>query len=354
MADDDFDALIERSSLGSQAARELRARTPREQIQLVQQIITLRNLVAHGDEIDAQAAAVELLQVLSTHGYKSLVQEVSDVAYPSVRVVRTERPAVSQSSGQATWTVKAVEDAAVTLAPGSFLARLTAQERTELLDLGVTQTVRPGTDLMIEGAHEQHIHVLQQGHVKVTTAVAGRRTSLAIRMPGDLIGEFAAPAGGSRTATVTAINDVAATMIRQAELRAYLETHQRVAAQLTAIIGERLRWANRRRSEFTAFPVQVRLARVLGDIATTYGTPGPGGVVHLRLRLSQAELAEVTRASRASVAKELRRLRERGLIATSRGRVILLDPLALSRLADDTDNAVWRWGSSPDADLVAL
>jgi DNA-binding GntR family transcriptional regulator len=53
--------------------------------------------------------------------------------------------------------------------------------------------------------------------------------------------------------------------------------------------------------------------------------------VAIGLRLSQEEMAGAAGASREAVAKALRLLRERGLVTTSRQKIVVLDPAALMR-----------------------
>jgi CRP/FNR family cyclic AMP-dependent transcriptional regulator len=216
-------------------------------------------------------------------------------------------------------------------APSSFMSRLSADEQTGLLALGVTRLLRPGVRLFVEGGHDTHVEVLRQGFVKVTTAADGTARLLAVRLPGDLLGELAASGGGVRVATVTAGDDVISTLIRQADLLSYLAIRPRVAQQVTASVGERLRWANARRTEFTAYPVPVRLARVLGDLAAACGTPGQRGI-RLNVPLNHAELAGLIGAAEDSVQRALRRLKSRGLVEIGYRTITVLDPEGLREL----------------------
>lgn len=67
--DEEFEALIEQSSLGSPAARRLRRRTPRAQAETVQLIARLRNLVYHGTGDQRRKAQQELAEVFRGLGY---------------------------------------------------------------------------------------------------------------------------------------------------------------------------------------------------------------------------------------------------------------------------------------------
>ena len=167
----------------------------------------------------------------------------------------------------------------------------------------------------------------------MTTALGGVPQLLAIRLPGDIIGEFAAVTGAGRSATVTTCGEVVATVLQQADFLHFLGQHPHVANEVTATVGRRLQWANARRSEFTAFPVHVRLAQALAEIAVSCGEAVEDGLL-IAVELSQTELATLVGAAEDTVHKALRTLRDRGLIRTGYRRITVVDPAALRALAD--------------------
>ncbi|MFF3868936.1 Crp/Fnr family transcriptional regulator [Micromonospora sp. NPDC001898] len=215
---------------------------------------------------------------------------------------------------------------------GSFMDQVASTTRRELLALGVTRTVSAGRRLLTEGARDTHVEVIRRGFVKVTAAVDGTERLLAIRLPGDLVGELAAITGHGRTATATACGDVVSTVIRQADFLAYLGCHPTVAAQVTATVGERLRWANTRRVDFAAYPVHVRLARVLADIAAHCGRADDDELV-IGVELSHTELATLVGAATDTTQRALRTLRAKRLIRTGYRRIAVLDLTGLRALA---------------------
>jgi CRP/FNR family cyclic AMP-dependent transcriptional regulator len=227
--------------------------------------------------------------------------------------------------------------------PRSFLDRLTADERAEILALGVTRPLRAGTRLLVENARDTHVEILRQGYAKVTRSAGGVPRLMGIRLPGDILGEFGAVTGHGRQATVTACDKVVSTVIQQADFLHFLARRPHVANEVTATVGERLEWANTRRSEFAAYPVHVRLARVLGDIAAGFDTAAAGPLdtagheVRIGLSLSQAELATLVGAAEDTVQRALRLLRERGLIGTGYRRIVVRDLKALLAMAEETD-----------------
>jgi CRP-like cAMP-binding protein len=99
---------------------------------------------------------------------------------------------------------------------------------------------------------------------------------------------------------------------------------------LAGIVAQRLRWANRRRVEFGGYPVKVRLARVLAELAASYGLRVPRGLV-IGVDLTQPELAALTGSAEVTIHKALAELRKDGLITTGYRRTTVLD---LARLRD--------------------
>ena len=222
-------------------------------------------------------------------------------------------------------------------APGSFLDLLTAAERDEITQAGVTRRVPGGRHLLVEGRLDTQVEVIRQGHVKITNTVGGMPRLLAIRLPGDLVGELAAFTGNGRIATVTTCGDVVSTVVRQAEFLHFVGRHPHVATQIAAAIGRKLRWANERRSDFAVFPVHVRLGRLLLDIATTCGEAVQDGLL-IRVELSQTELASLVGAREDTVQRALRDLRRDGLVRTGYRRITVLDAAGLRGL---TEKAEW-------------
>src|SRR5450755_3188597 len=86
----------------------------------------------------------------------------------------------------------------------SLLGTLTGPARDRLLRLGaMVQYPGPSRILIREGERSRFIAVILDGVVKVTGQVYGGRDALlAIRMGGDVVGEFAAIDEGPRSATV--------------------------------------------------------------------------------------------------------------------------------------------------------
>ncbi|MGW4094050.1 Crp/Fnr family transcriptional regulator [Nocardia sp. NPDC004750] len=206
--------------------------------------------------------------------------------------------------------------------------------RNALLEVGIRCQWPAGTVLMHEGERSEHVVVIEIGRVKVTSAAAsGKQALLAIRGPGDLIGEFSAIDGRARSATVTALSSVTATSVPGSAFRDLLIGDGKIAFTLLQVVVNRLREADIQRLEFGAYSVTERIARLLIDYARRYGERGDDRVT-IALALSQEELAHAAGASREAVSKSLKRLRDLGAVRTGRRRVELLRPDLLADIVE--------------------
>lgn len=221
------------------------------------------------------------------------------------------------------------EVSAAKAASGTFLARLSEQERGELVGLGTTRIFPRGAVLMFQDEAEDRVVLLLRGRVKVLrTDPSQRELLLAIRDAGDLLGELAFVDGAPRLATVIALEEVQAVVVSAVRLRAHLETSPRVALVLLECLVARFREATLTRLQFAVADTLGRVAARLAELAERYGEPGEEGVL-VAMPISQDELATWTGASRAGVAQALQTLRELGWVTTGRRRMVVRDLEAL-------------------------
>lgn len=213
-----------------------------------------------------------------------------------------------------------------------FLARLERQERIALLELGRPMEYSPQSALVRQDEPSTHVVILLSGWTKVTRSAAnGYEALLALRGPGDIIGEASAFSGRPRSATVTALSEVEAVAIERDGFLAHVSAFPTIALHLLGLTADRTRASDRHRVEQGALGVRERLALLLLDLARTHGEEDQEGV-RLTTRLSQHELAGSVGASREAVARLLKNLRERGIVRTSRRELVIVRPDQLRRI----------------------
>nr|WTB34885.1 Crp/Fnr family transcriptional regulator [Streptomyces sp. NBC_00830] len=229
----------------------------------------------------------------------------------------------------------------------SLLGALPPSERANLLQLGTEVRFDVGDVLLREGDADEHVFLLVSGFAKVTATVENGETSLlAVRAAGDTVGEMAALSGAPRSATVTACGPLTARVAQSGELRRLLERRPVISMALTGMVADRLRWANRRRLDFRGYPAKVRLARLLVELADSYGSSRTDCVV-IGCRLTQPELATMVGAAETTIHKGLRDLRDEALLETGYRSTTIRDLPRLERLADLARDGRSRLGVRP-------
>ncbi|MFI5806355.1 Crp/Fnr family transcriptional regulator [Streptomyces sp. NPDC051561] len=215
----------------------------------------------------------------------------------------------------------------------AFLDTLSPVERAAFTRLGTRRRYAVGDVLIHEGDRTQELVVLIEGMVKVTVRLERDQVSLMdIWNGGDIVGEKAAMGVGPRSATVTACGDVFATVVPRGELELFLFAHPETSMALSRLLCVRLHRADRLRLELGGYPVAVRLARVLVELAVTYGQPERNSL-RIDVNLSQAEFAALAGAGTRSTHEALARLRSKNIISTGERQTYVRDLARLCKAA---------------------
>jgi CRP-like cAMP-binding protein len=220
--------------------------------------------------------------------------------------------------------------------PTSFLAKLSDAARLALLERGEVRSFARGESIVREGEPGTEVFLLLSACAKTTARNDnGTEALLSIRVGGDVIGELAVMDGEPRSATVTAcrIEPCVAVAVGRGEFLNFLMASPEASALLTEVVSRRLRWANRRRIDFSGCSVKVRTARVIVELASAYGQQLPYNGRSIGTNLSQGEFATLVGAAIPSVQKALRELRVAGLIDTGYRTVAALDLPGLRAIA---------------------
>lgn len=214
-----------------------------------------------------------------------------------------------------------------------FLEKLEPGELKDLKELARPRKWPRGTTLFNEGESSDRVVVITEGRIKVSYFTEdGKEVVLAVRGPGDILGELSAFDDEPRSATATALESVETLIVTADQFKDFLAQHGRVALEMLRDLTGKLRDADRKRVEFSAFDTVGRVARRVVELAEKYGRSTDEGL-RIELPLSQEELAGWTGSSREAVAKALQTLRSRGLVETHRKAMTVLDLEGLKKRA---------------------
>lgn len=206
------------------------------------------------------------------------------------------------------------------------------EQRRELEALG-TQVRFPANQVIFwEGQPSHSVLIIQQGHVAVMQKdELGKDVLLAVRGPGEVMGDEGVLMGEPRSATVKTIGDVVGLDVTADDLLHFVNSRH-LWPEMYKNAVRRRRESDSERALFARASVGRRFARMLLDLATEVGK-GSDGRIQIEVAQSQQALAQLIGVSRETVAMELKKLRNQGLVHTGRGKLALLDLEELRKIA---------------------
>jgi CRP/FNR family transcriptional regulator, cyclic AMP receptor protein len=219
-----------------------------------------------------------------------------------------------------------------------FLRQLSKEDADGLLARVTRKTIKPGTEILRAGSSGDQVAVLLAGRVRVVAyGVDRREVVLGLRGPGELIGEMAALGAGRRTASAIAVDEVEVGFLPASGLLTYLREHPDAAVVMIRMLVHRLVEASRDVVDLATQDSVGRLAKRLAELSAHHGKTQSDGT-QIELPLTQDELARWTGATRETVARALRLMRQLGWVTTNRKTVTVLDPAALRQRAGAGDH----------------
>lgn len=211
--------------------------------------------------------------------------------------------------------------------PPTLLSALPEAGRERVLAAARRRTYADGDVLVRQGDEAASIYLLESGRVVVRYMTpSGDSVILGVMGPGEMLGEGGLFSGRQeRSASVQAVGEVVARVLREDQLAALRAAHPEVDDFLLAALARRVDRLSRLVAEAHYVPVGRRVARRLFEAARAFAD-GPGPVV---VPLTQDDLAALAGATRPTVNPVLRKLAADGVVRVLRGRVEVLDAKAL-------------------------
>jgi CRP/FNR family transcriptional regulator len=193
----------------------------------------------------------------------------------------------------------------------------------------IERRYRPRQTLFRAGETPIGIHLVLEGQVRVVREVAGRRQVLHVEDAGGTLGEVPFFSGGTYPATAIAAEPTRCLILPRDVIAGAIAAHPELAIHLLDRLSRRVRELVERLDALRFSPVATRLAR---QLASRMHPQGAAWIV--ALPLTQEQFAEEIGTVREVLVRELRTLRDGGVIASlGGGRFRVLDPDRLRELA---------------------
>ena len=210
-----------------------------------------------------------------------------------------------------------------------LLASLPEPDARELLSAARRRRFDRHEVVFHEGDPGDSVHLIDRGRValRVTTPL-GDTVTLRILGPGAVFGELALLDPAPRNATVVALERTDTLVLHRDRFDELRQHHPEVDRIIIDSLVSEVRRLSIQLVQALYVPVPRRVELRLVDLVHQYGDDGPASV---DIPLTQEDLADLCGASRTTVNKVLRGLEDDGLIAVSRGHLLVPDPDRLRR-----------------------
>ncbi len=190
-----------------------------------------------------------------------------------------------------------------------------------------------GAVLFMEGESPRGLFVLCSGKAKLTASSAeGHSLTLRTVEPGEVVGLSSVVGDTPYPATAETLAPCQVSFIPRLEFLRFLRSNSDVSMRVAKHLSMELHEAwYQARMVALAPHTQAKLAQFLIDQTERHGQATADGV-RITLNMTHEEIAKTIGASRETVSRILKDLRNRGVIRVNGGAIIVLSALELSHL----------------------
>jgi CRP-like cAMP-binding protein len=196
----------------------------------------------------------------------------------------------------------------------------------------VRRRYRKGDSVFHAGDQGDSIHLIVKGRVAIqVVTTAGDTATLNLLGAGESFGELALVSDGIRSATVVAIEPLETLTLSHRDVDHLRDANPAVQRFLIDVLADQVARLSRRVMEAHFVSAEQRVVRRLAD--TTRLFADSGDAVAATVPLTQEQLAGLAGTTRPTANRVLQELAAHGIVAIGRGRIDILDHIALDRRA---------------------
>ena len=207
-----------------------------------------------------------------------------------------------------------------------IFSSLDEDELAELSGLAIERSFESNEFVFWEGDAPDWFYIVIEGRIKVLKhASSGKEFIIAFFDTGEMFGEVAVFEGKSYPASAQALTETKVLAIKKNDFLSFLSNRPRVALQIISVLGGRLRDAQSRLKDLASERVEQRLARILLMLSSKIGPNIP---------FTRQEIADMVGTTTETAIRITSRLKDRGIISSVRGKIIILDETKLKLLSE--------------------
>jgi len=208
----------------------------------------------------------------------------------------------------------------------SIFSSLNDDEFGELANLSIERSFAPNEFIFWDGDAPEWFYIVAVGKVKVLKhSSLGKEFIIAFFGPGEMFGEVAVFENKPYPASAQTITETKVVGIKREDFLSFLANRPQVALRIISVLGGRLRDAQSRLRDLAGERVEQRLASVLLMLSAKLG---------LTLPFTRQEIADMAGTTTETAIRVMSHLKDRGIIGSVRGKVIILDEEKLRLLSE--------------------
>ena len=212
------------------------------------------------------------------------------------------------------------------LESSSIFSSLNNDELSELADFSVERSFMPNEFIFWDGDAPDWFYIVAEGKVKVLKhSSLGKEFVIAFFGPGEMFGEVAVFENKPYPASAQAVLETKVVGIKREDFLSFLANRPQVSLRIISVLGGRLRDAQSRLRDIAGERVEQRLASVLLMLSAKLGPTLP---------FTRQEIADMVGTTTETAIRVMSHLKDREIIHSVRGKVIILDREKLRLLSE--------------------
>ncbi len=212
------------------------------------------------------------------------------------------------------------------LRSSSIFSSLNDDELIELADLSIEHSFMPNEFIFWDGDAPDWFYIVAEGKVKVLKhSSLGKEFIIAFLSPGEMFGEVAVFENKPYPASAQAVTETKVVGVKRDDFLSFLANRPQVALRIINVLAGRLRDAQGRLRDLAGERVEQRLASVLLMLSAKLGPTLP---------FTRQEIADMVGTTTETAIRVMSHLKDRGIIRSVRGKVVILDEEKLRLLSE--------------------
>ena len=208
----------------------------------------------------------------------------------------------------------------------SIFSSLNDDELGELANLAIEKSFMPNEFIFWDGDAPEWFYIVSEGKVKIIKhSSLGKEFIIAFFGPGEMFGEVAVFENKPYPASAQTVTETKVIGIKREDFLSFLVNWPQVTLKIISVLAGRLRDAQNRLRDLAGERVEQRLASVLLMLSAKLGNTLP---------FTRQEIADMVGTTTETAIRVISHLKDRGIIRSIRGKVIILDEEKLRLLAE--------------------